>query len=484
MTSQSVDIAIIGAGTAGQTAYREAVKSTDSVLLINQHSWGTTCAHVGCMPSKLLIAAANRAHEIQHAEVFGLHGSVKIDGVAVMQRVRKERDRFTQGVIDAVNDWPERHRMSGHAVLKDQHTIHVGGKHTISAKKIVIATGSSPVVPNDWKDAIGERLLTTDSIFELDDLPHSIAVIGAGAVGLELAQALHRLGVKVTVFNRSDRLGTLTDPVLQANAHAVLGKELTLVLNSSIDRVEAHDQRARLFYTDREGQSHQGTFDYVLCAMGRKPNLTSMHLDQLGIELDEHGQPTAFDPLSGQISDTALFMAGDVNGFRPLLHEAANQGHHAGNNAGRYPDIRRVPQQVSMSVVFCEPQMAMVGQSYADIHQRLVEHDEAFSVGSACFVSQGRSNVMAVNQGAMRVYGQAKTGKLLGAEIFGPAAEHLAHLLAWAMQHDMTVAQMLDSPFYHPVIEEAVRTALRDLQRAMSMGPVPVKGCLDCGAGA
>ena len=91
---------------------------------------------------------------------------------------------------------------------------------------------------------------------------------------------------------------------------------------------------------------------------------------------------------------------------------------------------------------------------------------------------------MAVNQGAMRVYGQAKTGKLLGAEIFGPAAEHLAHLLAWAMQHDMTVAQMLDSPFYHPVIEEAVRTALRDLQRAMSMGPVPVKGCLDCGAGA
>lgn len=480
----TVDIAIIGAGTAGQSAYRTAVKQTDSVLLINQDTWGTTCAQVGCMPSKLLIAAANRSHEAQRLEVFGLSSRVTVDGAAVLQRVRAERDRFTQSVVDAVQQWPEKHRLTGHAVLKSLNTIQVGGKHVVKAKKILIATGSKPVIPKPWQAALGERLLTTDSVFELDQLPARLAVIGAGAIGLELAQAFHRLGVQVTLISQSSKLGILTDPVLQANAHAVLQDELTLKLDCMIDRMTTHETGARVFYTDIAGQSHQLTVDYVLCAIGRSPNLTSMHLDQWDIALDDHGLPVDFDPLSGRIGNTSLFMAGDVNTMRPLLHEAAYEGQQTGQNLARYPDIRRSPRRTALSIVFCDPQMAIIGQSYQDLQDNMVKQKQDFSIGHVSFADQGRCQVMAINQGALRIYAQPETGLLLGAEIFGPAAEHLAHLLAWSIQQSVTIAQMLECPFYHPVIEEGVRTALRDVQRAMNMGPQPVQGCLDCGAGA
>jgi dihydrolipoamide dehydrogenase len=117
-------------------------------------------------------------------------------------------------------------------------------------------------------------------------------------------------------------------------------------------------------------------------------------------------------------------------------------------------------------------------------HHALTMRHAMFESGEASFDDQGRSRVMARNRGVIRVYGEQYTGRFLGAEMVGPAAEHIGHLLAWAVQHELTVQQMLDSPFYHPVVEEGVRTALRQLNRQLRMGPIPVEGCLDCGPGA
>lgn len=136
----------------------------------------------------------------------------------------------------------------------------------------------------------------------------------------------------------------------------------------------------------------------------------------------------------------------------------------------------------TISAVFTDPQMAMVGESYKTLEKRLGTCD-CFTTGVVSFEGQGRSRVMLRNKGLLHVYGEQGTGRFLGAEMIGPDAEHLAHLLAWAHQNQMTISQMLEMPFYHPVIEEGLRTALRDLNEKLHLGPKCVKHCLDCGPG-
>ena len=159
-----------------------------------------------------------------------------------------------------------------------------------------------------------------------------------------------------------------------------------------------------------------------------------------------------------QIGQSHVFIAGDVNNDRPLLHEAADEGRIAGNNAGHYPNIEPGFRSSPLAVVFSDPQIAMVGSTFKDLAgQNIV-------VGEVSFENQGRSRVMLKNQGILRVYADAVTGCFLGAEMFGPRAEHLAHLLAWAHQSGLSIEAMLQMPFYHPVIEEGLRTALRDVR--------------------
>ena len=179
------------------------------------------------------------------------------------------------------------------------------------------------------------------------------------------------------------------------------------------------------------------------------------------------------------MGNSAVFIAGDVANDRPLLHEAADEGRIAGANAGRFPDVRVLPRRAPLAVVFCDPQIMLAGASHAE----LLAAGSAFATGTVSFEDQGRSRVMGINRGALNVYAEHGSGRFLGAEMVGPAAEHLGHLLAWSVQRGDTVQQMLDSPFYHPVIEEGLRTALRELLRALHMGPAPVARSMDCGPG-
>ena len=152
MTRIKVDVAIIGAGSAGMTAYRAAKAHTDSIVVIEGGVYGTTCARVGCMPSKLLISAADAAHMLALAPSFGvMPGAIKVDGREVMARVRRERDRFVGFVVESVEAWPEEHRLRGKATLLSPHELLVGSSTIVEADRIVVATGSSPFVPEGWR---------------------------------------------------------------------------------------------------------------------------------------------------------------------------------------------------------------------------------------------------------------------------------------------------------------------------------------------
>ncbi|MFK7862964.1 MAG: dihydrolipoyl dehydrogenase [Pseudohongiellaceae bacterium] len=478
MEIREVDVAIIGAGTAGMTAYRAAREHTDNVVVIESAVYGTTCARVGCMPSKLLIAAAEVSHQIDHSAQFGIDVSHKsVDGRRVMDRVKSERDRFVGFVEEAVEEWPEEHKIIGKATFAGTNELLVEDHTRVIAKRIVIAAGSRPAVPGPWYE-LGDRLLINDDVFEWDELPESVAVVGTGVIGLEISQALSRLGVRTHLLGVGNQFGPISDPAVNNAMKKVLASELTLSPDAMVEAVIRTEAGVEVSYRENN-QVHKASYDYLLAATGRRSNLDSLHIEKAGITLDEKGVPS-FNDATGQIENGPIFIAGDVSNAHPLLHEAADDGKIAGDNAGRYPDVRTRPRRAPLSVVFTDPQIAMTGATY----KQLIESNIDFSVGENSFEDQGRSRVMAKNKGMVRLYGDKQTGRFLGAEMVGPAAEHIGHLLAWSVQHRLTVQQMLDSPFYHPVIEEGVRTALRNLARNLKMGPVPVERCLDCGPGA
>lgn len=478
MTTREVEVAIVGAGTAGLAAYRAAREHTDRLALIEGGPYGTTCARVGCMPSKLLIAAADAAHGAREADVFGVQaGAPRIDGRRVMARLHEHRDRFVGHVIKAVERFPEAHRLRGHARFEDPHTLAVGEDLVVRAERIVIATGSEPHIPDNLERA-GARLITSDDLFAMADLPASVAVFGAGVVGLELAQALQRLGVRTHLFSVGGAVGPLSDPRVVDYACRTFAAAYAFDPDADVREVRDEGAAVAVRFAANGGAEQTLHFERLLAATGRKPQLQGLALERAGIELDEQGVPS-FERTTGQCGDSHIFIAGDADATLALLHEAADDGRIAGDNAGRFPDVRVRRRRAPLTVLYTRPEVALVGQSFKDLEAA----GAPFETGEVCFEDQGRATVINRAQGLLRVYGERGSGRFLGAEMIAPGGEHLAHLLAWALQRQLTVQEILDLPYYHPTLEEGIRTAVRQLRHNLRMGPPPTDRCIDCGPG-
>lgn len=455
-----LDVIIVGAGTAGLSAIREVKKQTDQFVIINDGPWGTTCARVGCMPSKLLIEAANAFHHRHTFTEFGINGadSLTIDVPKVLRRVRKLRDDFVSSTITTTTELGKK-AISGRARLIAPDTIEINGEK-LRAHKIILATGTHPIIPEPWRK-LGKRLLTTDTLFEQKKLPARIGVIGMGPIGVEMAQALSRLGIKVSAFGSRNTIAGISDPEINETAIQLLQKEFPIYLGSRADVITDHKK-----IQITAGKSAIEV-DSILVALGRQPNMDQLGLETLGITLNDKGMPS-FNANTLQIEDLPIFLAGDANGEKAILHEAADEGFIAGYNATRSENFcfkRRTP----LGIIFCDPNIAIVGQSY----QELSKQKNKFVIGKVNFANQGRARASLNNKGLLHVYANAKNGTLLGAEMCAPAGEHMAHLLALAIDRKLTVHQLLHMPFYHPVLEEGLRTALRSITAQLPIGRVP-----------
>lgn len=462
--TREVDVAVIGAGTAGLAAYRAAALATPRVVLVESGPHGTTCARVGCMPSKLLIAAAEAAHEAREAGPFGVHAQVYVDGRAVMDRVRRERDRFVGFVVDGVERLPEEHMLRGHARFLAPGLLEIGSE-VVQARAVVLATGSEPVVPPMF-DAVRDRVVVNDDVFAWHELPRSVAVFGTGVIGLELGQALHRLGVRVRIFGRGGAIGPISDPVVRKAALDALAAELPLHPDANVLSVTNTDAGAQVTFRTEDGEVRVETFEAVLVAAGRRARTRGLGLEHAGVEVDPRTGAVAVDPRTLRVGQSNVFVAGDANGDLPLLHEAADEGKIAGENAVRYPDVREGHRRSPLGITFSDPQLAVAGARWIELVKERGE--DGFVTGAVDFGDQGRSRVMRRNKGALRVYADPRTGRFLGAEMAGPRAENIGHLLAWAHQQQLGIGEMLQMPFYHPVVEEGLRTALREALAALA----------------
>lgn len=443
-----LDVIIIGAGTAGLSALREVKKRTGDFVIINDGPWGTMCARAGCMPSKALIAAANAFHQRGDLRDFGISGGggLSIDVAAVLRRVRVLRDDFVASNLDSTQGLGDR-AISGRARLLGVDRVIVNGQE-LRARRIIIAVGSTPTVPPAWR-GLGERLLTSETLFEQESLPNRIAIVGLGALGVELAQALSRLGLEVVALGDVATVAGLTDPGVSALAIEALRREFPVHLGEKA-ALSSDNGGIRV----RAGPADV-VVDRVLVALGRRPNVEGLGLEALGIALGSNGLPTV-NVRTMQVGDLPVFMAGDANGGSSVLHEALDDGHIAGLNANaeRFESFQR---RTPLAIVFCEPNVAMAGKRFAELDLSQV------AIGEARFEHQGRARIAQRNSGILRVYADRRSGRLLGTELCAPAGEHLAHLLALAIDQASTVSELLRMPIYHPVLEESLRTALRKL---------------------
>lgn len=450
--AQPLDTIIIGAGTAGLAALREVRQRTGRYLIANEGPWGTTCARVGCMPSKALIEAANAFHRRHTFEEFGLRGAgaVTADLPAVLQRVRTLRDEFVAGALQATSGLGKA-QVSGRATLLGPNSVDIDGA-AYTTRSIIIATGSRPRVPEEWL-AFGDRMLTTDTLFEQPTLGPRVAVIGMGPIGVELSQALARLGLQVAAFTTGHTLAGLSNPALNVELAALLKQDMVLHMGAEAQLREVPGG------IEVASGANRVVVDQVIAAMGRVPNIEDLGLETLGVPLDRHGLPT-IDPQTQQIGNLPVFLAGDANTHTPLLHEATDEGHIAGMNALATAPTR-FRRRTLLSIVFTDPSVAVVGPRVADMdpHHTIT--------GTASYATQGRARTAQRNQGRLCVYADHASGRLLGAELCAPDGEHLAHLLALAVQQQLTVHDLLGMPFYHPTLEEGLRTALRDAARQL-----------------
>lgn len=448
MTDLICDVAVIGAGTAGLAAERHARRNGARTLLIDPAFAGTTCATVGCMPSKLLIAAADSAHGVAGAAELGVPARGRVDGPAVMARLRRLRDDFAGGVRQSIADLPRGVCVTGRARFAGPGRLELDTGDSVRARAVVVATGSAPSLPAPFR-SVADRVLQNADLFDLPDLPASVGVIGVGPIGLELAQALSRLGVEVAVYDAADRLAGLPDETGRALA-ALLRREVPIHLEVAPE-VRAVDGGVAV----DTGQGER-VFERLLVATGRPPALDGLDLGRAGIALDDDGVPL-FDPATMQCGTSPVFVAGDATATRPLLHEATDEGTIAGRNAACWPDVDRSARKVPMAVTFTRPSSAVIGAA----------PDDTMATGRADYGDQGRARVQDTPGGLLRVHARRSDGQLTGADLCIPGGEHIAHLLAWAIQSGMTVDQALSMPFYHPTLEEGLRTALQDLCRAL-----------------
>ncbi len=456
--TRKVGVAIIGAGTAGLNAMGQVRRAGKSFVLINGGHLGTTCARVGCMPSKAFIQVAEDFHR---RHIFKRHCIIGGDDLGIehdnlMEHVRDLRDVFVDRVLGSTTDNLGDELVEGYARLTGPNSLVVNDEQ-IEADAIVIATGSSPIMPEVWRE-FGDQVITTDDFFEMETLPNSMAVIGLGVIGLELGQALARIGVEVTGIDALERISGLCDDVVNQQAINIMKSEFPMWLGQHAELSRAGDKILV------KAGDNQVEVDKVLVSIGRKVNTAGLGLETLGVPLDERGVPE-YDRATMQVGDLPVYIAGDMNGDVQILHEAGDEGKIAGYNAA-HQSAERFVRKPLLAITFCDPNIVTVGASWDTLKDRDDVVAAEMPMGPV-----GRALIMGKNKGVIRVYAEKKTGKLLGGAMVAVKGESLGHLLNWALQQEMTVFDALQMTYYHPVVEEALQAAFNNLAPLIEQQP-------------
>lgn len=451
----SHDLIIIGGGSAGYAAARTAQAEGADVGIVDQGPLGGLCILRGCMPTKAILRSSDLAALIRRAPEFGLHSTnLRVNLAAIIERKNRLIKEFAEDRIQALHH-PRFALYQEHAHFVSPKTIQAG-PHRLSAKAYIIATGSVVShIPIPGLEEAG--YLTSDEALELETLPESMIVLGGGPVALELAQFFSRIGVTVTLIQRSAHILSDSDEDLVRPVEAHLQAEgMKMYTNTQIQYLSTSGRQKTIHFL-HQGQKKEVTATSILQALGRRPNIDGLNLE--AAKVTHHANAILVNK-DMRTSQPHIFAVGDVNGGYEIVHIAIEEGEIAGWNAV-HPNLppKHFSDRLKTQVVFTDPQVASVGLS----ERECLDRQLPYLVASYPFNDHGKSLCLGETYGHVKVLCHPQSGEILGGHIVGPEASELIHELIAIMYFRGTVHDLLRIPHYHPTLAEILTYPAEEL---------------------
>ncbi|MFF4503674.1 dihydrolipoyl dehydrogenase [Streptomyces sp. NPDC001401] len=455
------DVVVLGAGPGGYVAAVRAAQLGKRVAVVEEKYWGGVCLNVGCIPSKALLRNAELAHIFtREAKTFGIkvEGQVTFDYGEAFRRSRKVADGRVKGVhyLMKKNKITE---FDGRGTFLDPHTLQVAGydgdTRTIGFEHCIIATGATPkLLPGTKRSA---RVVTFEEQILAEDLPQSIVIAGAGAIGVEFAYVLHNYGVKVTIVEFLDRVTPLED----AEVSAELAKQyrrlgIDVLTATRVDAIDESGPQVRVTVTAADGSQQVLEADKVLQAIGFQPNVTGYGLEKTGVQVTERGAIEVDGRCRTSVPH--LYAIGDVTAKLMLAHAAEAMGIIAAETLAD-AETMELDYVMIPRATYCQPQIASFG--YTEAQARDLGYD--VKVAKFPFTANGKSHGLGDATGFVKLISDATHGELIGGHLIGPDVTELLPELTLAQQWDLTVHEVARNVHAHPTLGEAVKEAVHGL---------------------
>jgi dihydrolipoamide dehydrogenase len=450
---ESFDLAVLGAGPGGYTAAIRAAQLGLRVAVIEEDRPGGVCLNWGCIPSKALLTGAELVETLRgHGETFGVFADgLRLDYGKVIDHSRKTADRLCKGVESLLKK-NQITLLRGRGRLAGPGALEVAGSGEVLARRILLATGSSEWVPPGVQ-VDGERILTSREALASRVIPERIAIIGAGAVGVEFAYVYAMYGARVTLIEMADQMLPGADAdVAAALQREFRRKKIEVRLGTRFETLKSENGRVRVTVT-REGSEDAVDAEQVLVAIGRRPLSLDLGLEKAGVELDAKG----FVRVDERMRTTApnVWAIGDLVGAPLLAHKASHEGVAAvewmAEQTRAALDHLRIP-----ACIYAQPQVAWIGRTEA---QARAEFGDGIHVGSFPFTASGKAVAAAHTAGFAKLIAEPKYGEIVGAHLVGAGATELIAEIGLAMTLESTTAEIAETTHAHPTLSEALHEA-------------------------
>ncbi|TDP97302.1 dihydrolipoyl dehydrogenase [Labedaea rhizosphaerae] len=458
--STHFDVVVLGAGPGGYTAAVRAAQLGKKTAVIEEKYWGGVCLNVGCIPSKALLRNAELAHVFtQEQDTFGIKvdGTVSFDYGAAFRRSRTVAEGRVKGVhfLMKKNKITE---LNGRGSFTDDHTIEVsltdGGTETVTFDHCIIAAGATTRMLPGTK--VSDKVVTYEEQILSEDLPGSIVIAGAGAIGVEFAYVLHNYGVKVTIVEFLDRMVPLEDAEVSKELQRRYRKlGIDVLVGTKVESIDESGEGVRVTVS-KDGQQQVLEADKVLSAIGFQPRVEGYGLENTGVQLTER-KAIAIDG-RGRTNVPHIFAIGDVTAKLMLAHAAEAQAVVAAETIADHEtmeiDFVMVPR-----ATYCQPQVASFGWTEEQAREKGFD----VQVQKFPFTANGKAHGLADPNGFVKILSDKKYGEILGAHLIGPDVTELLPELTLAQQWDLTVHEVGRNIHAHPTLSEAVKEAIHGL---------------------
>jgi len=449
------DAIVIGSG-CGMNIVEEALSHGLKVALVDKGPLGGTCPNLGCIPSKILIFAADRVMEIREAARLGISAEIKnIDFNAIMERmeksVRKGQVQMRRGISRA----PKLDFYETEGRFTDEYTLEVKSEK-IKSEKIFIAAGSRPIIP-PIKGLDGTDYLTSDSVLELKERPESLVIIGGGYVAVEYGHFFAALGTKVTILEMADRLVLAEEPEISELLKQELGKRMDVFTGIQVEEVKQNGDNVTVIASEiKRGGRREFKARRVLAAAGRRSNADRLGLQKTGVEVDKRGFIKADEYL--ETTRKNIFAVGDINGKQMFTHTANAEAVLAAHNALHSPR-KKIDYSAAPHAVYSHPQIASVG-----LTEKAAREAHRVMVGKARYSSVAQGEAMMEESGFAKAIVEEKTEKILGFHIMGPYAPILIQEVINVMAGKGNINHLQTGLHIHPALPELIIRTLSNLE--------------------